>query len=310
MVKLKTTEACNLSTTSGYCLWVPTYHSDPYTLSGGEGQENWGWNIITFASNDSADRPKNTGLPGEFFPGVLGEAFPAPGETGAPSDPAATLLGNGNSIVRDARTLSACMRMTYYGRLDRTSGQVAVLTGIPAEAVLTEFGAAGTTMSVDDLFELSTHCERLGIDTREVAWRPNSEIPNTFLDADDAAYRRPQADLQPVARMGQRAEDMQPTIIGFAWRGLSIANGETANLVFDFIKNIEWRPNPNRGLVQPPPRAVHDRSYVKEAIKYLDDTTPGWQARILSSVQSVGSRIAIAAATGYLSQYRRRGLLH
>jgi len=299
MVKVKNSTTNALPTTSGYCLWVPTYHNSPFVAGGPELKEN-GFNLITYSSNNSGDRPPNTGLPGEIYP-ISSTPFDQPGATGAYTDPASGLIGQGNAIIRDARTVGACMKMTYFGRLDRTSGQVAVITGIPAESLITRTGQTNNTLSVDELFALTPHVERLGIDTREVVWRPDPQVPNTFMDSDDFCFRIPQ---NTPTVMGERAEDTQPTVIGFAWRGLSVEGLDQANLAFEFTKNIEWRPNPAKGLVNPAPVMIHERSYVKEALKYLDDNLPGWQSQVKSTVQSAGTRIAVAAATGYLSRFR------
>jgi hypothetical protein len=157
-----------------------------------------------------------------------------------------------------------------------------------------QFGAAPASVSVDDLFRLSTRSGRLGTDTREAVSRPD-ESSHVFRDqtgspidvGDSGANKSDHTDL---------GKTQQPVFYGFAWRG--IPDTTPFPMVFDLVKTIEWRPSPISGLTHAPPRTINDTTMIHKAVKHLDRHVPGWSDRLAASAVGLASSLAQSAFTG------------
>ena len=207
-------------------------------------------------------------------------------------DPAATLLSGG--LARDARTISACMKIGYIGRMQDAAGQLAVIENLPVEEVL-------RGLTVDELFALSSNVKRIGVGTHEVKFRP-SESSEYFraIGAVGATY----ADGEPHDSAIETGSNLVPAItkvnahnqglrlFGFAWRGTGAPG---TNLTMEFVKNIEWRPASDSGLPLTRPKTMYAVAPVAAAEHALDSRHQGWS---FSEVVSGAGHIATQALTG------------
>lgn len=281
-------------------LWVPIYHND-----GGPVHPTLpvGFNLFGFATNASEAPPTN-GTDPSFRYGQA-TSFQESEDTGASfrmADPASELIGKSNALVADARTISACMKLTYTGRLDRASGEVAFINNIPLREVLGPVDANSfQPLSVDELFRLAPNRQRLGIDTLECVYRPEAELSGLFHSSQDYALEYPPAETKTdVTVIGESARVREPRVFGFAWRGLDAGSSD---LSFEFTKNIEWRPSATSGFVATVQRSSAGpggQGYIASALTYLDKHMPGWQERTVDSAKTLVSKVAQAAFAGQL----------
>lgn len=291
LASLKQTIDNSASSQHGYILWCPRYHNSAMS-NDGKG------NLFGFAAQDSSDRPVNDTNLGSFYGQATSFTAGLPASAAASfDDPAAGLLSQG--LVQDARLISACMRMTYYGRLDRSAGQVCFIENLPISALVGAEGS-GPTLSVDDCFRLSTAVQRLGVDTLEVVHRPDPEMAGIFHDRLDSALdRSPLGDVNTYSHVGLNAQTTMPHVFGFAWRNLDISGSTpTAQLTFDLFKNIEWRPTPASGLTSVTPRTVSSQGTLIRTMQFLDGVQPDWTRRIIDSASSMAAQVVTMAATG------------
>jgi hypothetical protein len=256
--------------TSGYILWDPSFTSD------GDSHIN----AVLFTTTDPDVAPLNT------------SADPFGSPLNGSSDPAGKglVVGAGqwadsSAIVSGCRTISACIRATYYGAMQDAAGEVGYIENIPAETILD--AGSGNPITVTELLQYCAKHERAGVDTMEVVWRPNSGS-EYFRDTENG----PITTASPAA-VSERADMFGPRFCGFVFRDVSAIS----NWTFSFRQNIEWKPKAQSGLVQVTPVTLHDEGYVSRVLKYLDDNHPNWTTT-LGSVASVTSRIAVAAFTG------------
>lgn len=270
---------------AGYAIWVPTFHGSSQPGSGG--------NLFVF-QGDSITSPSNSGAAPYGSPKTMGDAYIKSTAAGF-ADPAFNFVASG--AVSNARTISACMRLTYIGQMQSASGQVAFLHNIPIQELtgVVPFGAIpGTPMSVDLMFQMATNVQRLGVDTLEVKHRISDSLHDTFRNQGDELI-----DIGNVSEsfLDPTAETTSHNAFGFAWRGL--APGDPANLALDFYKNIEWKPGAAQGLthVQPKQSAPGVPSGVL-AQGLLDKVRPGWESEIVSSASSAIGYLAKAVFAG------------
>jgi len=300
---------------AGYVLWVPVVSSNGDPKPSPDQKDNSSltraYNIMVYTAEASTDAPTNT---------LVSPAFSSPGLVNGGTgsflpDPAAQLIAstaNQAGLMQDMRTVSACIRMSYTGRMDRSSGQMAFVENVPLSTILGHTSGASLEsqpISIDQLFNLSPAAQRLGVDTLEVVWRPSAENPATFVgESDHALYTSTDEFLAPLfpTQIGDYANSREPTVFGFAWRGAL-----ESQLAFEFFKNVEWRPRFDKGFTAQIPRAINDHDYTGDVLKFLDELDPSWTRRILDASQSATSRIisaAFAGTAGLSAMYgRRRG---
>ena len=271
---LKTTTNPGSTFSSGYLLWDPTYAPDV---------PNGHVNCILWTNNSSGTNPTNT----------TADPF-GTGATSSTVRGQSLIVGASNfatsSTVSDQRALSACVRLTYFGRMDASSGQVAYLDNVPAETLLDD--GTGSPSSVDQLFNLSTKVQRLGVDPHEIRYRPpeNASIFKTERDG-ILSLGTP---TSSVTNLSSESLRFGPRLIGFAWRNVVATN----ELSFEFYQNIEWRPNTSTGFVSRVPRQIKSNGFMEDVLHTLDRTVPDWQTRATQVAGSALSAIAQYAWTG------------
>lgn len=314
IARLKSVLSCDFGT-CGYVLWCPRYHNagwqvidqhpPPFTAGHKFRANLFGWAI------DNPDaRPvqgggvwQGFGIGNNFTDGLnyqVSTSFP---------DPAWKLISDENAIVLDARTLSACIRMAYFGAMFSSAGQVGFIQDIPLSVVMGngdgDLESKEPCASVNDLFKLATRTQRLGTDTLEVVMRhsPGSEL---FQSSEDPAIttnveaRHPDPQYlsdglhgsQP--RLGDNADNFAATVFGFVWKNVTAP----AALSFELVKNVEWRPSLDSGFQAVKPESVRATSYVQEAQSYLDKAVPDWRAHTADVANSAASALSKMAFTG------------
>ena len=283
--------------TCGYVLWIPDYSCNfgdynervpPTSVKCG--------NLFIWSSKQPDHQPYNFKVDLESkmaYGGQLSDNFvPATEFSSAytSTDPAAVLVSG--DIVQDSRTLSACIKMKYTGQLYNASGEIAFIQDLPLASIL--YGATDNeAASVNQLFQQATQTGRFGSDTAEVISRPDEtshvfrtdrSTPIEITDAENAS-----------TRISAEGKSQGPNVFGFAWRGLAIPDGQAANLTFEFIKNIEWRPEPISGLTHATPRVINTIPKTQSAVKYLDDHSSSWSTKLMSGIGEV-SKLALSGA--------------
>jgi len=237
--------------TCGYVMWDPDYHELNTGLGAGSG------NLFRYSSDLSSTQPSNT----VAFPFGAGDAAPAFDTTAFTlSDPAAALLAG--TTVADARALSACMQLTYTGRLLDASGEICFITNLPAHTLLNG-GAGGNPLSVNEIFTYAPHKARLTPSTQEVVFRPQ-EHSDTYRAETDSLFVYNSGVAATV--VAPTAEVLAPIVIGFAWRGVFAGN----LFSLDITKNIEWRAEPSTGISQSK-QVSHGASKVPAVTAVLDN---------------------------------------
>lgn len=269
LTRLKSAQNGTGAGTSGYFLWFPRYVGDAVNGSA---------NCIFFSNTDSSVAPLNT------------SAFPYADNDGSATN--GTMFDTGASAfvqsdtVSDFRTVSACMKTTYTGAMTDSKGMVATITNVSVDALLR--GNSDAPLSVDQLFAMSADVHRLGVDTQEVRYRPDPQL-NDFTNDRTSAY---DVGSGATTAMSHDSARFFPTCIGFAWIGV-----DTSSLNFQFVQNIEWRPDALVGINTVVPRMLSDPGHTGRVLRWLDNNIPSWQSagkRLLG----YGLRTAVTALTG------------
>jgi len=268
--KLKSTYTANSGSNSGYILWDPTFTSDN-TVPGS-------FNAVVHYTNSPSTNPLNTTV--------------NPFGSGSGASSSSLQVGAGgycaSTTVADARTVGACIRASYVGRMDASAGLIALVENIPVETVL---GANSVTpISVDELFNLSTQINRFGVDTCEVKYRPN-DYSHIFRSEREGCFDRAAGVVTTVTNEAERSGSR---MMGFAFKNVTDLN----DILFEFHQNIEWRPNVDTGFVITMPKQLKDAGHAQKVVKYLDDHAPGWTSNLSKKFASGASEIAKMAFTG------------
>jgi len=286
----------NTDQTCGYILWVPDYHcsGDVDSKYGTSGTDTVGANLFLWVSNDPYQQPYNFKNDNEskMSYGSLKGGFTAATQYSSAfryPDPASALVKG--SMVQDARTISACIAMTYTGQARLASGEVAFIEDLPLISLIE--GADGKeAVSVNQLFQNSTKTARLGVNRLEIVSRPD-ENSHTFRDDIAAPIDCNITDLADfTTRLSQQGRTQSPGVFGFAWRGLSVDSATaSAAITFELVKNIEWRPEPISGFTHAAPRTVSAVPQIQAAVAHLDRKKPGWSTRALRGLGHFAGRI-------------------
>jgi len=293
--------------TSGVILWCPKFHSpgrygsNPSTVAGTSGAE---YNLITSCTNSTTAGLNLTGygVATETFVSVPGATYNDSGSLSYP-DPAWNFV-NG-ATCSSARTLSACIKMSYFGQMATTQGMVCQID-IPLSQVVDSLndGSGASTLTIDSLFAGSQLVSRTKLDTAEQKWIPSED--GVFMSATSAAAAR-DIDLDYMVRAtrgatppttsvfttGTYAQTNNPRVIGFAWRGF--AAGNTFPLQFDLYKNIDWKPEALSGITVPRSVRVAVVPPVQSAVTALDSKGKSWTQEVMHEVESVASSAAKTA---------------
>lgn len=269
VARTKTTVNITNASTCGYILWDPVYHNSMENKGGQVGEMN----LMVWTSTSSHAQPTNGKVVGTTYELPFGRGdynYPTSETTTCITDPAFAFANT--EIVEDARLISACIRLTYFGTMLDSSGQIGFLENVPDSLVLTG-GANGDPASVDELFRYTSNTHRLGLDTFEVIARPSDGTPR-FRDIEESPYALGVQGGMPTT-ISTTGKTMPSTLCGLVWRSLD----SKSRLVAEVTKNFEWRPAPLSGLVM-----VHPQTKGKEKITAVhtiaDRFNPGWATRI------------------------------
>lgn len=297
-----------LAPRAGVILWCPKFHNpgkygtDISTVAGTAGAD---YNLIVITTDAS-------GSPLNFHGyGVGGTEVLTPGATYNPSrsqsfvDPAWAFVAG--LTCSDARTLSACIRMSYTGTMSATQGMVAHID-VPLSFVTDTLidGAANSSLTVDYLFATSQKVMRTSLEAVEQKWIPSED--GIFLSAASASNVRDiDSDVlisstkgatpptTGVFSEGNYARTHNPRIIGFAWRGFGDGSGASPPLQFDCYKNIEWKPEYSSGITVPRSVRTSVVPPVQAAVVALDSRGKSWTQEVVHEASSAASRIAKTA---------------
>jgi hypothetical protein len=274
LAKLKTAETSGGVTDEfGYILWCPHY-------CGAVGDKKI--QCVGFATTSAANGPLNT---------VAEPAF----SVGWWSPRGLTLTAGANSFVNsstvsDFRLVSACIKATYTGTMSNSKGQIAYIENLPADTLL--LGNGGAPATIDQLFNLSSHTTRCGVDDHEIRYRPNPTVTSTFKSDRDGVYTLGTAGASATV-LTSEALRFSPTFFGFAWRGVI-----SSDLFLECFQNIEWRPEAGSGYVNSVPRQLKPAGYLEQILKYLDDTAPGWTVASMNMAGYAAKQVSKMALTG------------
>jgi hypothetical protein len=253
-------------------LWIPSYHNTngvpvidaPFNL----------WMRVAtspanLTTNDVANPLGSSATPN------------APEGTGI-EDPAATFINTG--LVLDARTVAACMRLTYTGKVTDSAGQIAWIDNYQPDDLL------NNRPSINDFFNRATKTARLGLDTYEQLFRPDEATGTDRFrrgSQTDPCFIKALPGFGPTG-IDQTVQDLSPKIMGFAWRGCE--PGVIDHLVIDFVKVLEWRTETTSGLTGTTPKAL-DVPSTSKILAIADQVSPGWASRISEGFTSAASRL-------------------
>jgi hypothetical protein len=256
--------------TNGYVLWCPTY-------VGGNGHMN----CLAEFSNDSSGKTVNTVAAPLGSGGVSGFAI----DVGATD----FVL---SSTVSDFRVVSACIRVTYTGALQASSGLIGYIENLPVDTFLLGQASLDECASTDDLLALCSKVTRLGVDTHESRYRPSGASLNTFKQDASGVYT---LGVPATSRttMTNESKRFAPTFHGFVFKGIDMDQ-----LNFEFIQNIEWRPETRAGFVSVVPRQLKADGYKRQVAAWLDSNYPGWATAMAHTAGKYALRLATTAFSG------------
>jgi hypothetical protein len=273
---------------NGYVVFFPEYHGAGAT--GGVVNYNGNMSIFGFSDQVASQLPTNsTATP-------LGTGADINATTGAAlTDPAFNWINS--TTVLDARTVSACMTVSYTGTTSGLTGRLGIIDGVPRDIFSpTPLPSPATMMT------MAQHVGRMPLDTSEIIWKPSPSAVNfrtvgsglntaanleTLVD-DCITTGIPAVDF---SKPGEGTQSGAVTGICFVWQGLPTDGSE---LILDFYKGIEWRPPPSTGMVMPIPVSISSRDETKAVVRALDRRSPTWNVSTLHSAASAVSRAALA----------------
>jgi hypothetical protein len=309
LARVKNSIFDNSNGQAGFVLWAPTYHNQAWdgeaAQAGGSTESNFKMNVWFFSTADSSINPENVAGKG-FGQALTFDESNVSGMAGSLPDPASRLISQENALVMDARTLAACIRLTYSGRMDRASGQVCFIENLPVASVLGNAEQKDPPISVDSLFQLSGNVQRLGVDTFECIYRADPEHAAKFHDQRDSAMNAevtsdsivpPYGFFNTETEVSESARNLEPSCFGFAWRSIAASGGAT-DLSIELVKTVEWRPAPASGFTAMVPRALSGGPKVLAAQAALDKADPSWTRKIINSAGSLAGQVVKMAATG------------
>lgn len=276
--------------TSGYCVWFPDYTGRTY--SGGLAA-----NCFCFANDSAGAAAVNTTA------APMGAASSAGAINGvAFTDPAYTFVST--EVVQDCRTASACVKMTYTGRNDALAGRVGIISGFSRDALLV--GNEGSPPTISEFFNYATDVTRTPMDVTELKFKPSegSEFYRNVNNIEDVAFEHGTIGTSAL-KIGAGSSSATGTGIGFCWSGLD----PSSSLTFDFLKNIEWRPEFSSSLASPPQTvSTSGGNLMSRAVAYLDKHAPGWHQTLTRAGQTAAARIAQTAFSGPSNALIRQAL--
>lgn len=259
--RYKSVHALAESDTNGFVLWCPSYPGNDYDAASVRSL-----NAFFFAAASVANSVQNTDVNPLGSNTGLSTSAHAVGADG---------FINGTTL-RDYRTVSACIRMNYTGTTSDCQGRMGFLDNVPVSIF------SNANVNVSTLMQYASNTQRVSLDTMEVIFRPD-EVSEKFKNKDAKLWTTQVAD---ATFLDQTAAADEPVMIGFVWTGVA-----TNQLVFDFIQNIEWRPDTGTGYVEPAIKQVAPVAQYPRILNWLDNNIPGWT----TAARELGSRAASLA---------------
>jgi len=267
--KTKSTFTTGTSGVNGYVLWDPTFTS---------GTDNPGtFNCVVAVTATATANPLNTSA------NPFGSSAPNGDNISVGAGPFCQ-----TDTVADARCIGACIKASYTGRMDASSGIVCVVDNIPAEAVLGPDGV--TPVSVQELFNLSTTVRRFGTDPIEVKYRPH-DSSSIFRSNSEGVFEYASGQVTTLTAEAERAGSR---LMGFAFKGVT----DMDEIMLEFHQNIEWRPNVDSGFVTINSKQLNPLGHAQKILRYLDKNHPHWWSSLEKAASSVVSDISKMAFTG------------
>jgi hypothetical protein len=272
MSRLKTTYTNTGVATNGYLLWCPVYVGGNTAIA-----------CYFYADAAASTTAVNT------VAAPLGTG----GTSGLVLDVGATAFVISDT-VSDFRLISACIKATYIGALQNSSGLLAFVENLPVDTFLNGQATADAAASVDNLFALSSNVKRFGPDTHEIRYR-NTGSDSFKLDTYGVMLEGVPASTRTT--ISAEAERFAPSMYGFAWKGVP------SNMIsFDFIQNIEWRPETRAGFVSVIPRQITPPGHARGVMAWLDKHHPGWTTAIKKTATSGVLNFASSMFSGVMSR--------
>ncbi len=248
------TPPTSATATCGFVLWYPSY-----TNQGNAAAATASGNLFFFHTASPSTGIVNTG--GD----PLGTA--AASSSRILPDPAYAFVSG--AACDASRLLGACLKVTYTGPLQAASGQICALQNIPLNNLFVDGVTPAST--VDDLFVLSSHSQRFGVETAEIAYNMIDPALERYRTSEDLLITRVAA--TPTVQ-DDSAKTFVPTGFGFAFRGLTA--GDTDKLQIEFHKNIDWKPAYGQGIPITPATTVADTSRLEAVLKWLNSRSREW----------------------------------
>jgi len=302
----RTTRVVELSTENahshGYVIWFPDYIG----ISGSSTsttQRNG--SLYIFQATSSSLNPTNT------VAAPLGQGGSARTANGQFFNDPMLPIASG-TLVQDCRTAAACAKWSYTGRNDALAGRVGYLNNVPREALLT--GDSGLPPDVNNLMLYSDCVARCPMDTLENKFRPTS-ASQYYRTTGTIASDGPDLGTDccflagipgtSATEVAQGISSGSSNGIGFIWSGVA----PDSNIVLEFFKVVEWRPDMASTLVAAPATSsANGLNVVSRAIAFLDHKHPGWQRRAMHIAATAAARVAQLAFTGPANLAIRTGV--
>lgn len=280
LTKVKKTFFDGSNSACGFVLWSPDYHNSTYSIAGSPK----GGNLFTWVGQNSSESISNS----IDHPFGSGERFDATALTAhTEDDPAWQFTSEG--LVQDARNISACIDMTYFGKMYEAEGEVTYVSNLPVSTVI---DASNGYISVDRIFQHSNNTHRLGVETYENIWRPSDDdtFYNTTSNCIDVGVKTVGKSSIPDSTKAKG-----PTFFGFAFRGLT--SSQQNNLRYNLTKIIEWRAQPSSGIAQTSVKAT-STSRMPGVKVGLDTYWPDWNEHLASATNTGLNMLANAVLGG------------
>lgn len=275
----------------GYVAWFPDFHcvgsASPFGANG-----------FVWETTSSSNQPLNTAS----VPFGSGAAT----TTQTIQDVSSQWVTSGS--VSAARTVAACLRFFTTAAVSTVTGQLALCTGITPDQLLNG-GTGGGPMSVSDLFNAGQTIERMPLDVLELRHAPstNSSIyrdEGSATVTDGGNCFNVQPPLSTPTTVGTTASGSAGIVI--AWSSLN--NTLSSDMLFEFVKIIEWLPAPVAGVaniqdVQRP------KSTWENICDSLSDFAPGWQHGVWKFANGVLQEYGPSVAAGVIGMNAGAGLM-
>jgi hypothetical protein len=185
-----------------------------------------------------------------------------------------------SNVVRDARTLGACLELDYLGPLADVAGEVAA-GHVPFSALFNTGhmslpGDVGHEIVPDPRFSVDSLFTYLGESSRmtpagiEVVWLPDEES-HSFSDASvggSGLILAGDANNDLYSTVSSDVVHRDPVAIVIAWRGFA---SEKA-IKLKRTKVIEWRPSMFQGQSAVTPVTVHPPDVTATVVKAAQDS--------------------------------------